>query len=122
MSYEKPTINPYLNKPGSALEAILRRLGIPMLVGCKCKERKETMDSWGTEECKKKRELVISWLREESGKISSPKKLLLGIKGITHTKIGRKISPFHPIETIVDLAIEISEKEKVDDLVADILQ
>lgn len=58
--------------PGTALTALLSRIGITYTPDCPCRSRAAIMDAWGCDECERRIDEIVGWLREEADKRGLP--------------------------------------------------
>jgi hypothetical protein len=61
-----------VNKPGTELKKLLKKIGIKASPNCSCNKRAALMDQWGPDECEKRIDEIVGWLREEANKRNLP--------------------------------------------------
>lgn len=96
------------NKPGTTLERLLHAMGIYPSMDCPCIEYMEQMDEWEVKGCRENRTTIIGWLEEGYRKWGWGAVIWYAARGLM-SGIAFKLSPFHPIESLVDLAIQYAE-------------
>lgn len=57
---------------GTALTALLSRIGIAYTPDCPCRSHANQMDAWGCDECERRIDEIVGWLREEATKRGLP--------------------------------------------------
>jgi hypothetical protein len=94
---------------GSELATLFRLLGIAGKTECGCSALAAKMNGRGPQWCREHREEIIAKLKENYDLYGLTDKLTAAAKSLT-TGLIFHINPFKPLESLLDLAIERSEK------------
>ena len=91
---------------GVQLHRLLHLMGFRFKPTCRCAAYAAQMNKWGPAGCRERKTEIIEWLVERATEESYATLAKAALKAAAR---GMRINPFHPIDSLVDLATELAE-------------
>lgn len=106
----KISVDPKRGLPGSKMLWLTGELGITVQPGCPCKSQAMLMDQMGVEGCRKRRNELVMVVEANLEAWDWKVKLLAAPKAVWKG-LGLGIDPRDPVGCLVDLAVDMAEKD-----------